>query len=77
MYVNRIGGVMVSALVSSTVCLGFESHSALPITINGYVCFSAKHAAVKIGWFGIRIMCPSGETCLPAKLTLYSTSNLA
>jgi hypothetical protein len=47
MYVNRIGGVMVSALVSSTVCLGFESHSALPITINGYVCFSAKHAALR------------------------------
>jgi hypothetical protein len=33
-------------------------------------CFSAKHAALKerakTGWLGIRIMCPSGATCLSA-----------
>jgi hypothetical protein len=30
-------------------------------------CFSAKYVAFrrKAGWLGIRIMCPSGATCLP------------
>ena len=33
----------------------------------GICCFSAKHALrrerAKIGWLGIRILCPSGATC--------------
>jgi hypothetical protein len=36
----------------------------------GICCFSVKHVALrgknKTGWVGIRIMCPSGATCLPA-----------
>jgi len=36
----------------------------------GVYFLSAKHAALreraKTGWLGIRIMCPSGATCLRA-----------
>ena len=37
----------------------------------GICWFTAKHTALrrkskKTGWLGIRVMCPSGATCLPA-----------
>jgi hypothetical protein len=35
----------------------------------GICCFSTKHAALRRkskDWLGIRIMCLSGATCLPA-----------
>ena len=71
MKVNRIGGVMVSVLASSVVYRGFEPRSGQTKDYKiGICCFSAKHAALKSkskdGWLGIRIMSPSGGTCLPA-----------
>ena len=69
---NRIGGVMVSVLVSSAVDRGFEPRSGQTKDYKlGICCFSAKHAALtgeiaKTGWLGISIMCPSGATCLSA-----------
>ena len=36
----------------------------------GICCFSAKPVArAQIGWLCIRIMCPSGATCLPMGCT--------
>ena len=53
---------MVSMLTSSVVDGGFESLSGQTKDYEiGICCFSAKHAAL-----GIRIMCPSGATCLSA-----------
>ena len=67
--VNRIGGVMVSVLVSSAVDRGFESRSGQTKDYKiGICCFSAKHAALRRksrDWLEIIIMCPSGATCLP------------
>jgi hypothetical protein len=54
---------------SSAVQRGCEPRSG-QIKDNeiGIYCFSTKHAALrsknKNGWLGIRVMCPSGETCL-------------
>jgi hypothetical protein len=67
--VNRVDGVIVSVLISSVVDRGLESRSG---QTTGYdidiCCFSTKHAALmrnsKDGWLGLRIMCPSGATCL-------------
>jgi hypothetical protein len=60
---NRIGGVMVSVFTSSAVYRGFETRLDKTKDFKiGICCFSVKYA----GWLGIRIMCPSGETCLPA-----------
>ena len=45
---NRIGGVMVSVLSSSTVDRGFESRSRQTKDYKiGICCFSAKHAALR------------------------------
>ena len=68
---NRIGGVMVSVLASGAVDRGFEPRSGQTKDYKiGICCFSAKHAALrrksKESWLGIRIMCPSGTTCLHA-----------
>ena len=62
-HVNLISGVMVRALAWMAVARGFE-----PILgqIKDYeigICFSAKHVLQRLV---IRIMCPSGATCLPA-----------
>ena len=55
---------MVSVLASSTVDRGFEPRSGHTKDYQiRMCCFSAMHA--KTGWLGIRIMCPSGATCLP------------
>jgi hypothetical protein len=46
---NRIGGVMVSVLSSSTVARGFESWSGQTKDYKiGIYCFSAKHAALSL-----------------------------
>ena len=66
---NCIGCVMVSMLASSAVDRGFEPRLGKTKDYKiGICCFSAKHAGerAKTVWFGIRIMCPSGVTCLPA-----------
>ena len=62
---------MVSVLAPSVVDRGFEPHSGQPKNYKiGMCCFSAKYVALgsknKDCWLGIRIMCPSGATCLPA-----------
>jgi hypothetical protein len=45
---NRIGGVMVSVLVSSAVDRGFEPRSGQTKDYKiGICCFSAKHAALR------------------------------
>ena len=82
---NRIGGVMVSVLASECDRSWFRP----PIGSNqrfyeiGICCFSAKHAALreksKTVWLGIRLMCPSGTTCLSADccfngLALYKSN---
>ena len=61
---------MVSVLASSAVDRGFEPWLGQTKDYQiGIYHFSAKRAALrvtaKIGWLGIRIMCPSGATCLP------------
>jgi hypothetical protein len=33
-----------------------------------------KEVRGKTGWFGIRIMCPNGPTCLPAEYCLNGLS---
>ena len=71
-FMNRISGVMVSVLASRVVDRGFEPRLGQTKDYKiGICCFSAKHAALRRkskeqGWLGIRIMCPSGATCLPA-----------
>ena len=62
---------MVSVLASIAVDRGFESRSGQTKDYAIDICyFSARLAALreraKTGWFEIRIMCPSGATCLPA-----------
>jgi hypothetical protein len=51
---------MVSVLASCAVDRGFKPQS-------GICCFYSQHSGVraKTGGLGIRIMCPSGATCLP------------
>jgi hypothetical protein len=53
---------MVNMFASSAVHRGFETRSGQTKDYKiGICCFSAK-----TDWFIIRIMCPSGATCLPA-----------
>jgi hypothetical protein len=67
---SHISGVMVIMLASSAVDHGFkpwlEENKEYKI---GICCLSAKHTTflvkVNAGWLEIRIMCPSGATCLP------------
>ena len=59
----------LSYLASSAVDHGFEPRSCHTKDNEIGICFfSAKHTEErgKTGWIGIRIMCQSGETCLPA-----------
>ena len=68
---------MVSVLASSAVDRGSEPQSGQTKEYKIVICcFTAKHAALrskrvraKTGWLGIRIMCPSGTTCLPASVS--------
>ena len=76
---NHIGGVIVSVLASSAVDCGFESQSGQTKDYKiGICCFSAKHVALRrkskdwLAW--IRIMCPSGATCLSTDCTVVSVN---
>ena len=64
-YSNSIGGAIVSLLSSSVVCRGLYRVKQKAIK---YVAspLSTQHEGerAKTGWFGIRIMCSSGATCL-------------
>ena len=59
-------------MITSAVDCGFEPQLVgLKPDYKIRICgFSAKYAELRIraktGWLGIRIMCPSGATCLPA-----------
>ena len=62
---NCISDVMVSMITSSAVDCGFELQSGQTKNHKiGICCFSEKHAILTTGWLRIRIMCPSGVTCL-------------
>ena len=86
--IQRIGDVMVSVLASRAVDRGFEPRSDHTKDYKiGMCCYFAKHTSLRrknkvillfprTGWLGIRIMCPSGATCLSAdcyfrELVLY------
>ena len=77
---NRIGGVMVSVLTYSVVYPGFEPRSGQTKDYIQLVFvaspLSTQHEGerAKTCWLGIRIVCPSGATCLPAD---YCCSELA
>jgi hypothetical protein len=68
---NRIGDVMVCVIALSAVDRGFEPEWFKAMTIK-MVCVASplrtQHEGVRVktGWLGIRTMCPSGATCLPA-----------
>ena len=69
--VNRIGGVMGSVLASSVVDCGCEPRSGQSkdyklVIVTSPLSTQYKGETAKTGWLGIRIMCPSGATCLPA-----------
>ena len=62
---------MVSVLAWSVVDRGFEPRWDKPKTIKLIFVASAistqrEGERAKTDWLGIRIMCPSGETCLSA-----------
>jgi hypothetical protein len=47
-FTDRINGVMVNMLASSSVCRGFESLSGQTENYKiGMCCFSTKHAALR------------------------------
>ena len=71
LYLNSDGGVMVNVFALGVVDRGFEHRSGQTKDYNiGTCCFSDKHATQrskrKDGLLGIRIMYPSGATCLSA-----------
>jgi hypothetical protein len=60
---------MVNVLASNAVDRGFEHRSTQTKDYKiGICCFSASTQHIgeraKTDWHGIRIMCPSGATCL-------------
>jgi hypothetical protein len=68
---NRIGGIVVSMLASSAVDRGFVPGRVKPKTMKlVFVAFlqSTQHLGerTKTSWLGIRILCPSGASCLSA-----------
>ena len=68
---------MVSMFASSAVDRGFEFRSGQTKDYEiDICCFFSKHTALKgknKDWLaGIRIMCSSGATCLPAELGFHS-----
>ena len=75
---SGIDGIMVIVLASSVVDREFEPQlgQTKDYTI-GIGCFPAKHEALRRkskDWFGIRVMCSSGATCLSVD---YCFSELA
>ena len=73
---KRIDGVMVSVITSSTMDRRFEYTVQVKLKTITLVCvassLSTQHQweRAKTGWLGIRIMCASGATCLPADCCL-------
>ena len=68
---HRIGGVMVTVLASSAQIVCLSPGRVKPRTMQlVFVAspLSTQHYAerAKIGWLGIRIMCPNGMPFLPA-----------
>ena len=64
---------MVSMLGSGAVDRGFEPRSGQTKDYKiGICCFSAKHAALRrnTDCLKIKIMCPSGATCLAVSYNL-------
>ena len=61
---------MVSVLASNAVDRVFEHRSGQTKTITlvcvASLCTQHSGERANTGWLGIRIMCPSGATCLPA-----------
>ena len=73
---NHLGSVMVSVLASSSVDRGFDPRLGLTKDYTiGICCFSAMNTALrrksKYRWLGIRIMCPSGTTCLCPRIVVF------
>ena len=69
---DHVGGVIVSVHPTCAVDRGFPTHlgQTRDYKISTCIfCFSAKLTSLRIrtetSWLGIRIMCPSGTTCLP------------
>ena len=64
-----MGGIMVCVLTSSAVDDEFELSSGQTKDYKIVASpLSTQHLGERemTGWLGIRIMCPSGATCLPA-----------
>ena len=62
---NRIGGVIVRVLVSRAVDHGSNQRLKL-VFVASLLSTQYSGERAKTGWLGIRIMCPSGVTCLSA-----------
>ena len=69
---DRIGGVMVGVLASSTVdCWSpgqVKSKTIKLVFVASPLSMQPKGERAKTGWLRIRIMCQSGATCLSADL---------
>jgi hypothetical protein len=66
---DRMGGIMVCVLTSSAVDDEFELPSGQTKDYKIVASsLSTQHLGERemTGWLGIRIMCQSGATCLPA-----------
>ena len=64
---NHISGVVVSVFALSVINRVFEPRSGQTHDFKIGICsFFAmqQREKTKSGWIGIRIMCPSGATCL-------------
>jgi hypothetical protein len=57
-------GVMVSVLASSVVDCGFEPKTIKLVFVASPLRTQHKGERTKTGWFGIRIMCPSGASTI-------------
>ena len=76
---NRIGGVMVSEHPWSAVHRGFDPWSEQTKDYEVSFVASPLSMHMKASWLGIRILCTSAATCLPAEccfsdLSLYKSN---
>ena len=65
-YRKRICDVMVIVVAYSAVDCGFDPKTILLVFT---ACPGIKEKEQRLCWLRIRIMCPSGATCLTTKLT--------
>ena len=77
---NRISGVMVSVLASSAVDRGFEPKTVKLVFVASLLSTQYEGVRAKRAWLGIRILCPSGATCLYpdccfSELALYKSNS--